>query len=292
MPQLSLLVAFALMALSIATLVFFLNHIPASIRVHTVLKGIGHRLLAYIEREYPDHDVTAVQRQTPTGRPVFARAPGYVQIIDYARLDRIARREDDLIKLAIRTGDFVHAGIPLLYWAGDDPPRGCTEEMLGCFALGGRRTPGQDMHFLIDELVEIGLRALSPGINDPFTAITALHWLGAATAQLGGRDLTRKFGGAKDADGDRIVLLDDNFAHYVSRGLGSMRGAVATSPIAATVAFDVLLNAATAIHDAERIAAIDEEAEKLIRQARIDLDGPNLKGVEAAHARFTRRLNG
>ena len=100
-----------------------------------------------------------------------------------------------------------------------------------CFNLGASRTPEQDPQFLIDELVEIGLRALSPGINDPFTAITALHWLGAATAELGARDLV-KMDRNDDGDGDlaEIVFpLPDDFAHYLRRGFGAMRSAVATS---------------------------------------------------------------
>jgi uncharacterized membrane protein len=109
------------------------------------------------------------------------------------------------------------------------------------------RTPAQDLHFLIDELVEIGLRALSPGINDPFTAITALHWLGAATAELGQRDLMRGVGSAAPSDADRVVVLDDEFSHYVERGFGTMRPYAATNPSVVLVMFEVLATAASTL---------------------------------------------
>ena len=141
------------------------------------------------------------------------------------------------------------------------------------------RTPAQDMQFLIDELVEIGLRALSPGINDPFTAVTAVHWLGAATAELARRNLTRSF--AEEGEEPHLVPLDDDFEHYLARGFGAMRSGVATNRIATLVMFDALVDATTTLDDETRRAAIRREGERLVRQAREHLAGPELLAVEA-----------
>jgi uncharacterized membrane protein len=287
-PQLSLLVAYLLMGISIAVLVFFLNHIPASIRINSVLKGIGERLIGDIERNFPKKNKGAQETQHPKGRPVTALNTGYVQRIDFEELEKIARDEKDHITLGVRTGDFVHAGVPIVFWTDDDEDLENLhdDKVRDCFTLGGMRTPAQDLHFLIDELVEIGLRALSPGINDPFTAITSIHWLGAATAELGYRDLTRAFGDAKEADGDRLVLLDDDFNHFVNRGFGAMRSAVATSPTAARVTFDTIANAASLLNDESRLVALEREGEQLARQARKHLTGPDLESVEARYQSF------
>ena len=288
-PQLSLLVAFGLMGLSVAVLVYFLNHIPASIRVNSVLKGIGARLLKDIGERFPDRNTGKRASSAPQGTAIVASGTGYIQAIGFARLERIAKRENGKLKLAARTGDFVHPEVTIAFWSDMDSVEDCPDdEVRDCFTLGSMRTPSQDMQFLIDELVEIALRALSPGINDPFTAVTAVHWLGAATAELGYRDLTRSY--AKDGEEPHLVLLEDDFEHYLARGFGAVRGGIATNRIATQVTFDALVDAASMVHDESRRAAIRQEGDLLVRQAREHLVGPELDAVEARYQRFREKI--
>ncbi len=289
-PQLSLLVAFALTLVAVAVLVYFLNHIPASIRINTVLQGIGQRLMREIEAIYPDAQTHEIRTEAPRGRAVPAVEAGYIQVIDYKGLADMAKDAGGTLKLAVRTGDFIHKGRPLAYWAGEERHRSLDEEVLEKFALGGMRTPAQDLHFLIDELVEIGVRALSPGINDPFTAITALHWLGASTSELAARDLVRRFGEWEEQGNERLVLLDDDFEHYLTRGFGAMRSALATSRAASLVAFEMLLGTTVMMVDAARKEAVRREGDTLFAQAREKLSGPDLDDVEARYRLFCQRL--
>jgi uncharacterized membrane protein len=165
-------------------------------------------------------------------------------------------------------------------------------DLSGCYTLGASRTPEQDPQFLIDELVEIGLRALSPGINDPFTAITALHWLGAATADLGRRDLlkTKAWGAAAREGPQRVFPLPDDFSHYLLRGFGAMRSAVATSHTAALVMFDTLRHTAAAIEDGARRELLRQQGELLIEQVRTELEGPDLAELEARYISFSQAM--
>ncbi|UVI40310.1 DUF2254 domain-containing protein [Qipengyuania spongiae] len=288
-PQLSLLVAFVLMGFSVAVLVYFLNHIPASIRINTVLKGIGSRLLKEVDDLFPEENDGTRAETAPEGTPILATDTGYIQIIGFERLEKIARRENGKLKLNVRTGDFLHPDVVVAFWTDMDSFENLPDdEVRECFTLGNMRTPTQDMQFLIDELVEIGLRALSPGINDPFTAVTAIHWLGAATAELGRRKLVRTY--AHDGEEVHLTLLDDDFDHFVNRGLGSMRGAVATSRIAALVAFDALVDCATTLDDETRRKVLHDEGVRLAEQAREHLVGPELHAVEARYQSFLRRI--
>ncbi|MEW4448772.1 DUF2254 domain-containing protein [Qipengyuania sp. JC766] len=290
-PQLSLLVAFVLMVVSVMVLVYFLNHVPASIRINSVLEGIGSRLLRDIKSDFDRPLEEHVEMENPSGREVNAAGTGYVQVVDFERLQRIARAAGGHLQLGVRTGDFVHPKVALALWEDDDGLDDLRdEEIRECFALGSMRTPSQDLHFLIDELVEIGLRALSPGINDPFTAISTLHWLGAATAELGRRDLRRRFG--DEDEEQRLNLLADDFEHYVERGFGSIRSGVATSPNAAVVMFDTLLDASTSIKDPHRNELLRKEGQSLVRQAREDLSGPSLEWVEDRYTRFEKLMAG
>ncbi|HSJ77968.1 MAG TPA: DUF2254 domain-containing protein [Erythrobacter sp.] len=285
-PNLSLLIAYVLIVISVGTLVYFLHHIPSSIRIHTVLEAIGNRLIRDIAATYPDKPSAPAPTRDAEGEPVTAGRAGYVQSINFKDLATLAQATGVRITLDCRTGDFVHPGMVLARWklvgkAGGPPPD--YDKARDCFVLGGMRTSDQDLRFLVDELVEIGLRALSPGINDPFTAITAMHWLGAATAELGQRYLDHQTG---DGEGDanaHVIRRVITFPEYVSRGFGSMRSGVATSPVATMVALETMANIARVIDDETRRGDLTRESERLFEQANKALAGPDLDMVEARY---------
>jgi len=289
-PQLSLVVATGLMLISIAVLVYFLNHIPASIRINSVLEGIGRRLTKEVRDRFPHEGSASEPVEADDGQILSATASGYIQIIDFRGLDDLAEKYECRITLKLRPGDFVHPDVGLATVLGCTLDEKLAGKIRDCFSLGGMRTPAQDIEFLIDELVEIALRALSPGINDPFTAVTAMHWLASATAELGRRDLCE---GPDRGDyrPDRVVPLGDNFAHFLRRGFGSMRAAVATSPIAAAQFLDALLGVASALPSAERRTLLRREAERLMEQARLALAGPSREELEERYCAFDLAMN-
>ena len=297
-PQLSLLTAYVLTGIAIAVLVYFLNHIPASIRINSVLRGIGDRLIEGIDRAYPEKNRGPRDRENRDGVPIKATYVGYVQLIDYQRLQEIAEREGGCIVLAIRTGAFVHPGVVIAWWCPAKSEQAERAEaklpadaIRECLALGSSRTPHRDLEFLMDELVEIGLRALSPGINDPVTAITALHWIGAATARLGERDLRLKIDLENEEGGkDLVVPVEAGYSHFIARGFGAMRSMAATNRLAAVAMFDTLVNATRTLDDATRLSEIRREGEQLVRQAREHLKGPELELVEARYAGFENQM--
>lgn len=288
-PQLSLSVSFALMMVAVAVLVYFLHHIPASIRINSVLEGIGKRLIEKIGDRFPCEDKASKrQSEPPEGYPVEAAGTGYIRFIELDELARIAKKGGFVLGLTVRAGDFVHAGKAIARLDREELEERIEEKIRSCFALGGSRTSEQDIEFSIDELVEIALRALSPGINDPFTAITAVHWLGAATGELGRRWLCHE--GADSEDLEHVVPLRDEFDHFVGRGFGAARSALASSKIAALVAFQAIYDAAARLDDAGRVAMLAREGDLLMAQAELAQDGPDLDEVRAGHASFVRDL--
>ena len=277
-PQLSLLIATILSVVAVAVLVYFLHHIPASIRINSVLAGIGRRLLRDIEERFPKVSSARPAARSAGGTPLTATGTGYIEIIDFDRLDDIAGAVGATINLKVRTGDFVHPPMTLLEMAGADPSGELGRELRTAFAIGASRTPTQDLEYLIDELVEIALRALSPAINDPFTAITSLHWVGAATASLAGRNLCRG-PEQEDYDAMRVRPIDDDFAHFLARGFGSIRLSAAGNPLAAKVLVDMLASAVSSCALPERREALTREARLLEKQAAVALAGPALEEI-------------
>jgi len=289
-PQLAILVSGASAILAVAVLVYFLHHIPASIRINTVLAGIGRHLVSDIEKRFPVEGGSAEPAERRSGYPITAREIGYIEIIDFAKLDRIAEAKGLTLALTVRTGDFVHPHLPMLEAGGGDLPENVQRELLDCFSLGASRTPTQDLEFLIDELVEIALRALSPGINDPFTAISSMHWMGAALAKLADRDLSE---GPEQTGYDmrRVQALPDSFRHFVARSFGGLRPSAAANPIAAKVFIDTLSGVAKGATSEERREALLEEARLLVRQAETELEGPAIEAVRERLAGFEADLS-
>lgn len=288
-PQLSLLVATVMVMIAIAVLVFFLHHIPDSIRINTVLKGIGRRMLDQIRYRFPNERGVEEPSERDEGTPVRADFSGYIQIIDFENLDEIAKDRGCTIGLRQRTGDFVHLGVPLAEISGQEPDDDLCDDIRKCFSVGGMRTPTQDLEFLFDEIVEIALRALSPGINDPFTAITCMHWLAAGMAELGNRDLDR--GPEQETyDRERVKPLNDDFDHFVQRGFGGIRASAAGSAMASKKFIDALYSASLGCTNGERRQRLLDEGRLLVEQARTTLKGPSLIELEDRLKEFERTI--
>jgi uncharacterized membrane protein len=275
-PQLSMLVSGASVIVSVAVLVYFLHHIPASIRVNSVLAQIGRRLIEDIEERFPRKGAASEPVEPPRGDPVAAADSGYIEIIDFGSLDRIARQAGGTISLQVRTGDFVHPHRPLVELAGAAVEEETKTAVRSAFSLGASRTPEQDLEFMIDELVEIGLRALSPGMNDPFTAVTSIHWMSAALAMLAERDL-RPGPEQRSYDPSLVHVLPDDFDHFLKRSFGGLRQSAAASPIAAKMVLDALWGVAVGATSGERREALLAEGRLLLRQAETELKGPALE---------------
>lgn len=287
-PEISLLIAMVLTLLSVGVLVFFLHHVPDSIRINNVVAAIGRRALEIADERFPDSDSGVEPRVAATrGEYVLpARRVGYVEVIDFDRLAAMCEKSGIVVHLAVRPGDFVHPDVALLH-ASDEIDEEVAKQLRNAFALGHNRTTAQDLEYLIDELVEIGLRALSPGINDPFTAITCLHWIGAVTARLAARDLRRDADGRVSGTGG-VHALPDDFEHFVSRGFGSMRASAAGSPLAAVNFVDALDSVAAGRCSSARSDFLRREARMLLSQSGSALSGPAYEAVRERVDGFCR----
>ena len=197
-PQLAILGALGLALASVAVLIYFIHHVPATIHISNVAARLGLELQEQIERLHPQHSEEApvalplsqeqLQARYQAATPIRSEHNGYLQHLNYAGLLTIAEQHDLLLFVARQPGDFIVERQPLLYaWPALKSEHSVREHIHDCFAFGLQRTQAQDFMFLIQELVEITVRALSPGINDPFTAINCMNWLAPSLAVLARR---------------------------------------------------------------------------------------------------------
>jgi uncharacterized membrane protein len=201
-PHITVAFAVVLAVISVAVLIYFIHHIATSIRIETLLEELTADARDAVDRLYPEmlgqgpfHDENESAQQLPHNfdrgaRLIGADASGYVQTVGMDALMDIATKHDLILRIEAPPGHFVTEGqcIVTAY------PRGrvsneIADSLRGVVVIGWSRTINQDLEFSIRRIVELAQRSLSPGINDPTTALYCIDRLGEVLGRLAGRTL-------------------------------------------------------------------------------------------------------
>src|ERR1700749_3341849 len=186
-PHISVPVTLGLMVADLAVLIYFIHHTAVSIQLPQVIASIAADLADAIEEQgsghpdpHPKDGPTATElvvRTEADGAVLLAPASGYMQYIQRQDLVRLATEAEAVINLEYRPGHFIVQGHRFATgWPAEAP---LVRQALGrAHIVGPYRTLSQDVSFGIDQLVEIALRALSAAVDDTFTALTCIDWLG------------------------------------------------------------------------------------------------------------------
>ncbi|GJL53651.1 MAG: hypothetical protein NPIRA02_07830 [Nitrospirales bacterium] len=201
-PQISIKVGIVLTFISLGTFIYFIHHISASIHAETIMTDVSHDLEKSIMQLFPEkvgHDHARTKSSaTPSlpqnfeqhARSIVAPSSGYLQAIDHQEMLALATEHDLLIYVQHRPGEFIvtHETLARI-WPPHHKEDALLRKIAHTFLIGSQRTDEQDVEFALHQLVEIALRALSPGINDPFTAIGCIDRLGGCLSLLSDRTL-------------------------------------------------------------------------------------------------------
>ncbi|CAN5216689.1 DUF2254 domain-containing protein [soil metagenome] len=197
-PDVAVTVGLALTLLSVGMLVYFFHHLTQQLRVESILKEVTGDTTRLIGRSLSSHDDT-----TPTPPPVpdnalplKVRKSGYLQAADAQILLSVATDLGLSIRLRPAVGTHLTEG-STLGWAWPDGPdpavqldaEGISKRAHDGVQIGSERTLQQDIGFGLRQLVDIAAKALSPGVNDPTTAVAALHALAEVMGELCGQGL-------------------------------------------------------------------------------------------------------
>jgi uncharacterized membrane protein len=301
-PHLSVAVAEVLLLVDIAVLIYFIHHIAKSIQLPEVIASIARDLMRAIDAEFPVRDADQCvpvpadsNKSVPEllkllddrGGSVTADTSGYLQFVGYAQLVAIASRTDAVIRLNHRPGHFVVAGLPLAtVW-----PRGAAEQVRLALAkahvTGPHRTLMQDPVFAIDQLVEIAIRALSPAVNDTFTALTCIDWLAAGLSRLSGRTLEEA--SYRDGFGRvRLIERDPSYGRMVNRAFDKVRQAARGMPAVIIRLLDALAVVMEQTTTAEQQRILLRQAEMVLRSAEETV--PDANDLDDIRARYRRVL--
>ena len=183
-PYIGLAAAMGLTLMSVFTIIYYIHHVPETINVSNIASDLGHKFSASIRKlidarsNHTAEEVTVPEGTEP--RPIRLQTTGYLQQLDRQALFDSATANDWVITVRADPGDFVTPHMVVMEVASDtDLTDKQIETLRDAFATGNARTEAQSTTFIADELVEMIARALSPGFNDPFTAMNCLNWLHA-----------------------------------------------------------------------------------------------------------------
>jgi len=200
-PHISITVALAFMFFDVCVVIYFIHHVATSIQLTSVVSGIAKDFRSTLDALRADMDGTPVgkadaiglaelgDRVLEVGAPVAAHNSGFIQAVGHQQLTAIATKSDSVIRLVRRPGHFVLEGQPVAFVTPTRAAHDVYEALVRAHIVGDNRTLTQDVGFAIDQLVEVGIRALSPAVNDTFTALNCIDWLGDCLCQAAGAEL-------------------------------------------------------------------------------------------------------
>jgi uncharacterized membrane protein len=226
-PQIAVTTAFGFVLASVFVFLLYLHHIAQAIRVATIIAAIGAETRDVLEDQHP-HDADEPAPRLPSdGAPVHVVAAGrsgVVQGVDLDALAEVAERAGVRVDMLRAVGEFLPAGISTfrVVGAADGSPE--PGELLGALSLGRERRQEQDVGFGLRQLVDIACRALSPGVNDPTTAVQVLDQVHDLVRRLATRPLPGRHVAMRDGRvvatvpgpgfGDYLDLAVDEIHHW------------------------------------------------------------------------------
>lgn len=233
-PHVAVTVGLALAIVSMGVLLYFIHHVSSSIQADSVIRAVSVETEGAIRRLYPE-DLGEVgspgadpapeifDHVTRDGAPLCAPRSGYVQAIDGDALMATACEHELVVRLRCRPGAYAIEGVIVAHvWPSQRLDPAVADRLLRSVMFGPRRTLIQDVGFGFSQLVEVAARALSPGINDPFTAVACIDRLAALLAVLGRRRLPSSL--RADAAGSIRVITDAaSFEHAADAAFDQIR---------------------------------------------------------------------
>lgn len=270
-PHFNVTFALGLGVACVGMLVYYLAHVTASINMTHVANLLRDDMCESLMRatlqEDPDRDTALAPPPEFWLHGEVLRAPsgGYLQLMDHELLLEKAGEADAALLLHVRPGDYVFSnsiiavGVPRL-------PGG----VMDALTLGDHRTVGQDLEYSVRQLAEVAARALSPGVNDPITAVDIVDRFGDALCSLQDRrwpDGVTYRGGVL-----RLVVPVTDFSGLVKSMFSMIRQYGKGSPSVVLRMMEVFRTTASCLNDADRRAVIRHHAELLREDALANIE--------------------
>ena len=222
-PVLSILTAI----MAAVTFIYFINHTTTWMQVHNIsfnMNAKSKSVQASIEKELkPHHLEKEVEEESlpdeSEGKVIKTDRSGYLQVADFARLIKLADRDDILLRFDVRIGEFVIEGTPLLtYWEYGQSIN--PDRYFKSLEIGSKQTEIQDLEYGLIKLAEVAIKAL--GHNDPLTVTNTIHQIADLLKSIGQSTNFSPY--LFDQQQElRVILNQKPFRYYLHKGFASIR---------------------------------------------------------------------
>lgn len=292
-PSLAVFFGVVLAIGGIAVLIFFIHHIASSIQASNIIAAVAAETMEAVDRLFPEKlghgplDYDEGQRLLPlperSWQAVPAQGNGYIQSVDNAALLRLAREHKTIVRMERGIGEFVVHDTTLASLAFETPPEDeIISALQGAYSIYRHRTVEQDSAFGVRQIVDMALRALSPGINDTTTAVMCVDYLTAILARLASRSIpsSRRY-----EEGElRVPTIGPTFASMVAESFDQIRGSAQGNVAIMLRMLGALQTIASLTASPNRRRALQEQVEWIAELAE--------RTIESSHdqTRFQNRL--
>jgi len=274
-PRVAVTAGFVLTLVSVVMLVFFLAHLATQLRVETILKDI-HVETDRTIRLVADMQAASLPYLLPFDIPddkatVVAGSSGFITSCDRDGLISFAAAHGVVIEETKRVGESIVAGTPQAHWWQTDPtapavdPEVVERAVRDAYSIGYERTAAQDVDYGVQQVLDIGVRALSPGVNDPTTAVHALGHLSALVNRIAALPPLPAALAAHDGQ-LRLVTSSRPLGELVDDALAPIRHYGAEAPAVVTRFLQVVSDLAFVSKDPEVLAALGAQLDALESQ--------------------------
>ncbi|MBD3885317.1 DUF2254 domain-containing protein [Phormidium tenue FACHB-886] len=301
-PQLSVTVGIVLAIASIGVLIYFIHHASTIIQASHVISSVSREFEQAIDCLFPEEiGRGASPPQLSIGEipehfdqksdSIRATNTGYLQVVDDNILLKLASQDNLLLKLQVQPGQFIVRGDELVrVYPGTWVARLPGDQLRKAFILGEERTEQQDIEFPINQLVEIALRAISPAVNDPFTAIRCIDRLGAGLSCLAQRHFPSPYR-YDETHQLRVIAQPVLFQELVDQAFNSIRQyAQSDSAVTIRLLAAITLIARTSCHPAHQFV-LHRHAKMILQGSRAGLsEEQDRKEVEAYYNKVIKAL--
>ncbi len=291
-PSLSILFAIMAAVGNIVLLVFFIHHISVSIQADKVISDISEAMSKNITTLFPtefdndqskkqEYDEDTIKKAYSYKHGIDATHSGYVQYIDSKPMIRLAGEFDMLIQLNFRAGDFIVNKLALgTIYTNKKIKDKLINKIRDQLIIGKTRTPQQDAEYAIHQMVEIAARALSPGVNDPFTAIACIDNLTSTMCYLS----TVKFPPRYRCDDDgKLRLIQETLSYngMLNASFNQIRQYAKGSPSVVIRLMDALITIDKYIEQPEYKKSVQKHATMVMNMAKeVFIEQNDIKDVE------------
>jgi len=298
-PQLSVTIALVLAVINLGAFVYFIHHTTEGIQAANIITRVADALNKKILSEYEEKTLfpdavglgpsevendSELPASFDDQKAVLTSSRGdYLRAVNEKGLMRVAEEEGLILKLLHTPGAYIMRGGPLLEVYPGSVLKDERKRLENKFALGNHRTPEQDLEFLFEQLLEMALRALSPGVNDPITAIRCIDRMGDALQLLASRNLPSPY--RFDETGDlRLIIPVVDPSALVERLFGPLRSYGAADYMTLNHLLHVLNDMARLTNNPVFRQALFDEAERVKASAKPKLSDADYAKLLGAYA--------